>query len=396
MKKVTRIILWGAWYGSKNLGDQALLLSITDLLGEGIKDAEFVVITANPALVREYTKMDSSYSFIPLHIRKQFLAVIKAFSTADLFVFGGGVPFYDDLFHSIVMAAFISLSLIFKVSCVLWSVSSLRIRSSFSKLMIRYVLSWASVITCRDRHTYELFKECGACEDQLQIVADSAFTLRSNEQDATKELLARAGWNPRQVRSLVALTPRLLRTADGEAHTHYSPQTASESEKETDIFAGVLDWLWENGYQPIFVPMNTIAPDDDRIAFHKIITKAKFGKKAFSIDEEIFPRDAANVYRYCQAAFVARVHGAITAFLGECPMLMYAFDFKHKGIMEQMNLSDSIFEPDHNTPDEAIRMISQILTRRMDLVARMKEENEVLRERARIPRDAALRLLQQK
>lgn len=390
---IKRIILWGAWYGSKNVGDQVLLLSITDMLGAAIEGAEFIVITANPAHVVEYTKRDSPYRFRALHARRQFPEMIKAFANADLFVFGGGVPFYDDTVHSFAIAVLVTLARAFRVPCVLWSVSSQKIRSAWTKLILRYLLSWTSVATCRDRHTLDLFRKCSSHATRWQIVPDPAFTLRSNDGENVSRLLKRIGWKSEQSRPLVALSPRLLRGKDGEAHIHYSPKSDADNQREVNSFAAVLDWLWENGYQPIFVPMNTVAPDDDRVASREIMARSQHGNQALLIDEEIFPRDVENVYKNCSAAFVARVHGSITAFLARCPMLMYAFDLKHGGIMEQMGLTEQILEPGRHLPEDAVEMMSKLLSSRTDLVQAMARKHEELVRQAQVPRDAILRLL---
>jgi polysaccharide pyruvyl transferase WcaK-like protein len=52
---MVHIVLWGAWYGSHNIGDQALLLSIVDLLGEALGDVRFTVMTDNPEHVLRCT-----------------------------------------------------------------------------------------------------------------------------------------------------------------------------------------------------------------------------------------------------------------------------------------------------------------------------------------------------
>jgi len=386
-----QIIIWGAWYGSKNVGDQALLLAITDMLSDIIEDVEFIVLTTNPVWVSEYTTRDSVNSFCPLHSRKQFIEVVKSFFIADAFIFGGGVPFYDEMAHSLAIVLLVTLARIFKVPYALWAVSSLFIHSNVSKSILRYVLSNASVVTYRDSHTRKLFNECGRENDQQQLVPDPVFTLHLNDDRSAQSLLMRAG--RQSSRPLVALTPRPLRGRDGESHTHYAPKSDFDSQKEVEVFSAVLDWLWENGYQPIFVPMNTVAPDDDREVAHKIMAIAYHGNQALLIDEEIFPRDAANVYKECHAAFVARVHGFVTAFLGRCPILMYAFDWKHKGIMEQTGFSKYIFDPEKHVASDAVGMMSQILESRSGLIAQMEKKHEELLNQARIPRDAVIRLL---
>jgi len=396
MKKITRIILWGAWYGSKNVGDQALLLSIADILGGDLNDVEFIVITDNPSHVYSYTKRDSIHRFKSLHARRQILHIVKEFMSADLFIFGGGVPFYDEWFHSIAIAFLTTLSKIFRVPCVLWAVSSQRVKSSFTRSVLRYLLSYASAITYRDEHTRQLFVECGMDDSFGKFVPDSAFTLTSSDKHDAVDLLERAGWGNEPSRPLIALTPRLLRSSDGEAHSHYSVKSTEQSQREIEVFAGVFDWLWENGYQPVFVPMNTVTPDDDREASRNVMMKAEWGRNALIIDEEIFPRVAANVYSYCQAAFVARVHGSVLAFKGRCPVLMYSFDLKHGGIMEKMGFPDQIFDPEQHSLKDAREMMREILLTRLEIMAKMEKKDGEFQRQAQVLKDAVLRLLRAK
>ncbi len=42
------IALWGGWYGSHNMGDQALLLAITDILAVAVGDVRFHRIHRQP------------------------------------------------------------------------------------------------------------------------------------------------------------------------------------------------------------------------------------------------------------------------------------------------------------------------------------------------------------
>jgi polysaccharide pyruvyl transferase WcaK-like protein len=392
IKRKHRVVFWGAWYGSKNVGDQALLLSISDLLGKALAPVEFIVLTANPEHVCSYTRRDSMYPFTAIKMRTHFLDLIKAFMSADLFIFGGGVPLYDEVLHSIAMFLLVMLSKICRVPYLFWSVSSLPVKSFFTRSVLRFILPGSLMITCRDQHTVSLLRECGVPNDKQRIIPDPAFTLQPGNMSDALVILHRAGWTSGQPRPLVALTPRLLRGADGEAHTHYIPKSEEENRKEIEVFAAVLDWLWENGYQSIFVPMNTVPPDSDLDAAREIVAVSKHGKDALMICEEIFPRDAANIYGQCQAAFVARVHGSVTAFLGGCPALMYAFGLKHIGIMEQMDMSRYIFNPDLHAPQGAVALMSEMLESHKDLTVQMKKTHLALLEQATIPLEAVLKI----
>jgi polysaccharide pyruvyl transferase WcaK-like protein len=205
-------------------------------------------------------------------------------------------------------------------------------------------------------------------------------------------LVRRAG-EREESRPLAALTPRTLRSRDGEAETHYRPKSEAQYEREIRCFAAALDWLWEHGYQPIFVPMNTVPPDDDRIAARTIRERARHGAHALLVDEEVRPRQAPCLYGRCLVSFVARVHGSVTSALGGCPPMMYAFAPKHAGIMASMGLQDFVLREDAAAPETTTAMLENLLAYR-DAAARFFAENlPLLRQKALIPARLAVEIL---
>ena len=207
-----------------------------------------------------------------------------------------------------------------------------------------------------------------------------------------QRLIERAGMRLKS-RPLAALTPRLLRSRDSEAATHYNAKSAAECQKIVHVFATACDWLWGAGYQPIFVPMNTVAPDDDREAARLVLEMARCRDHCLLIDESIRPRVAPAVYAQCDLSIVARVHGAVTSMLGRCPMMMYGFAPKHLGMMQSLGMER--FALDEKTVDEAAatRMLSDLITNRGAVRGRMLERLLHLREDALVPARIAADIL---
>ena len=385
MKKTKRVVLWGAWYGSKNVGDRAILLTITKMLGQALEHVDFIVLSANPALVYQYTKRHSNLSIEAIRPRRDLPRVVLEIARSDLLVFGGGVPFFDRHAQLIAMTVLTLVARLFRTPYFLWCVSSLPVHSRLAKIVFGWVLAGASGITYRDEFTRVLFNSCGVNDDRMTKVADSAFILENESQADAKEILQAAGWNPEAGRSLVALTPRSLRSADGEAETHYSPQTSDQYQHEIETFAAVNDWLWENGFQPIFVPMNIAAPDDDRVVSRLIMERGEFGNKSLLIEQEIHPRLAIGIYQQCRASFVSRVHGSILSMVGLCPVMMYAFDAKHRGIMQAMDCEDYVVIPAQDGSDASVLMMKSLLNMGPILRQDYKERLIKLRQSSRIP-----------
>jgi polysaccharide pyruvyl transferase WcaK-like protein len=184
-----------------------------------------------------------------------------------------------------------------------------------------------------------------------------------------------------------------LRARDSEAATHYNAKSPEECRRIVDVFAGACDWLWGAGYQPIFVPMNTVAPDDDRAAARLVIERARYGKNCLLVNESIRPRVAPGVYAQCDVAFVARVHGAVTSMIGACPMMMYGFAPKHLGMMQSLGMERFTLDEASAHAASATQMLSELITSRGALRDRMRARLEILCEESLKPALIAAELL---
>jgi polysaccharide pyruvyl transferase WcaK-like protein len=390
-RRSKQIVIWGAWYGSRNVGDQALLLTITDILSREIADLRFTVFTNHPEHVNAYTRLESNCKIRAIHNRRQFPKVVSALAMSDLFLFGGGVPFYEEREHVMAMGVLVGLAKLFRTPYMTWTVSSQIVNDPTAKRIFGWVLNGANAITYRDEHTHQLFQSCGV-QKPMCLTGDPGFWLEPADPQAAADIIARSGLRE-EARPLVALTPRTLRGRDGDAQKHYNVKTQSEYELEIACFSAALDWLWEHGYQPILAPMNTVAPDDDRIAASLIIQQARNGGHALSVDEEVRPRMAPALYAHCHASFVARVHGAITSMVANCPVMMYAFAPKHAGIMSSMGLSDYSLLESQATPGAAVDTVTRLLANRISLQETMRERLTILRQEALIPANLAAEIL---
>jgi len=391
MTEAKHIVLWGGWYGSHNVGDESLLLTVSGLLARTFGDVQFTVLSNDPAHVMEYTSQASSCHYEALHNRRDLLRVLTALATCDLLVFGGGAPFFETRKHLLDMAVIVGVARVFHTPYMTWTVASQIVQSKLAKRLFRWVLNGAAAITYRDQHTLELFESCGVNRPMV-LAGDSGFWLEPESDQAAQETIQRAGVRD-ETRPLVALTPRTLRGANGDAETHYNIKSPAQFEQEIDCFAAALDWCWEEGYQPIFVPMNTVEPDDDLIAFRLVKEQAKHGQKTLSINWDLRPRLAPAIYRQCHFSFVARVHGSILSTVGGCPVMMYAFAPKHAGIMESMKLSEYCMLEAVATPARTVELLAGLAANRELLRVATAERLTELRQDGIIPAQLAAKVI---
>ncbi|MGE3314342.1 MAG: polysaccharide pyruvyl transferase family protein [Planctomycetaceae bacterium] len=390
--RTKHVVLWGAWYGSRNVGDQALLLAITRMLEDLVGDIRFTVLTNNKPHVESYAARESGCRIDVLQSRRELRRVVAAIRDADLLIFGGGVPFFDAPWQLCVMGFLAATAQLFGTPLMTWSTASQEIRRPAARRLFRWIGNRAAAVTCRDDSTLRMLKNCGVSRP-LNITADAVFRLEPEKSRIAHEIIGRSGRRI-ETRPLAALTPRLLRSSDSEAATHYNDKSAEECRRIVDVFATACDWLWGAGYQPIFIPMNTVAPDDDREAARLVLEKTRCRAHCLFVDESIRPRVASSVYGQCDLAFVARVHGAVTAMLGRCPMMMYAFAPKHFGMMQSLGMER--FTLDERSADgaAATRMLSELITSRGAVRSLMLARLVQLREDALAPARIAAEILE--
>jgi polysaccharide pyruvyl transferase WcaK-like protein len=380
--KKHRVIIWGAWYGSRNIGDRLLLLTITDMLYENIGHIELTILSAQPDLIKEYFKPPNGTKYQVIKPKKQLLKLIISIVQCNVIIFGGGVPFFDQYKQALFMLFIVSVAKLFKKPYFVWCCSSYQIHHKINQYIYKYVLNHAIKTTCREKYTLEIFSNLGI-KSVPEIVQDSVFSLTNYDYLDARRLINKYLPNSDD-KKLFALTPRTLRIKNNEAQTHYNEKTDDDIQHQYQVYSMALDWLLEKGYLPVFIPMNTNSPDDDRLIARSIIENSKKGKEAVLIDEMIMPRTAPALYSYFAGSIVSRVHGGVTSFLGLCPPIMYAFETKHVGIMESMGLDEFIFAVDKK-PEEIIKYLIKLEKDNLQIKEFIKNRRLILANDAKIP-----------
>lgn len=383
IRKYKSIILWGGWYGSRNIGDRLLLLSIADLILKEIGPFRLIVFTAKPNLVFEYVVPNKDVEIKAIRPKKKFFALLRELFNCDLFVFGGAVPFFDQPKQLFDLLTYAILLRIFNKPYFLWGVSSLTLRNGTARSIVKFILDGSEKITCRDKYTIEEFRRTGS-KREMEIVLDAALSLEDYDFGEAQRLLEKY-LKETSNKPLYALTPRTLRSGDQEADTHYNTKTQEDIEKQLRVYARAIDWLVEHQITPVFIPMNTLAPDDDRVAAKEIMKRSRYSSRSVLIDEMIMPRTAPALYQQCIGSLVSRVHGSVTSFLGGCPVIMYGFETKHHGIMESIGLEEFIYDPALDSDEKISTMLNNVITRQNEIQMEITLRRNNLLEQTRIP-----------
>jgi len=377
------VAIWGAWYGSRNVGDRALLLTIAAMLRESLGNLRLTVFTDNPARVREYAPGEPGLIVEPLENRRQFHRLAWTLATCDLFIIGGGVPFYQQRYHQWVMRTLVAIARSCGTPYMTWAVSSQRVDDPRAMRLFKWVLDGAATVTYRDRPTGELFHACGVAKP-ITWVADPAFRLPIADRALAEPLIAAAGLRAPE-RPLAAIVCRRMQHQHAYAEEHYNAKTKEMVDQVIHCFATGLDWMWERGYQPILMPMNTAEPDDDRVMERLVVAKARFGDRAVLVDQALHPTVVPAILQRCQFGLTSRLHASVLGAVGGCPMAIYAIGPKLRGIAETMGTQAWTIDEEQATPEKLINTLEQMTANLESVRTRLAQRLDQLREAALVP-----------
>jgi polysaccharide pyruvyl transferase WcaK-like protein len=222
---------------------------------------------------------------------------------------------------------------------------------------------------------------------QIVPAADPAFRLgwgRAEEEQAAA-VLARAGADPGGDRPLAAVVCRRLRSRHPYAAEHYEARSARRIDATVACFAAAVDRLVETGLTPLFVPMNTADPDDDREMARRVAGRARHGGAARFVEEALRPAVVPALLSGCRLLVTSRLHGAILAAVAGVPSSIHAIGPKLAGMAQVLGLEPWLLEEATATPEASAAAVSDLLERRQEVRVRLSRRVEELREEALVP-----------
>ena len=184
-------IVISGYYGFKNAGDEAILLSMLNRIRTLVPEMECVVLSGNP----EYTTMN--YEVESVH-RFNLWRIVQELWRCQAFVSGGGSLLQDVTSkRSLVYYLFlIFLAHCFRKPVMLYAQGVGPINSSWLRKLTGWVLRKADVITVRDGESKDFLMSLGVQKDKILLTADVVFLLSPVTLDDGQILLNRYGITP--------------------------------------------------------------------------------------------------------------------------------------------------------------------------------------------------------
>ena len=320
-----RILVYGGWFGSGNLGDEAILQGVKKILGRRLPDAELTALSIDP----EYTYMQTGVNAAKIESPRTFLKnrdrYIDLFKEADAHLLTGGTPFYD--YGHLSRIIHFGLPALSKRKVFCFGVGSKPITTLMGREITRILLKNAAIISTRDEVSKQILQPLtGGMGKPITVTGDSALMLDS--------------FTVQRRDHQVIFCPRRL--IENHKVLYHQEQDKSSINRIRHMQAKTADRLIERGYDVAFMPFHTVPPDDDREEIRVI-------RNLMRHEATVLPRPedtVAALKTIGDAALVVglRLHSLVFASMQGTPFTSIDYDIKIRGYMEHMQAQEYLSE----------------------------------------------------
>ena len=293
----TRAVLCG-YYGMGNAGDEALLVSLLQMLPESV---EPIVLSGNPQVTKK------SYDVYSCD-RKSTFALLKILQQSDIFIWGGGSLMQDatSIASPIYYAGLMALAQQRGLKTIAWAQGIGPLNKSFTRWMTKQTLLGCNGISVRDNASAELLR---GWQIEPILAPDPVWALESETPsdlpDTDKPIVAVI------LRSHPLLTKARLQTLI-QAITDF--QTQSDS----------------------FILLIPFQPQQDKAIAEQISARLQQDRAVMSVPN---PKQLKGLFKSVKMAIGMRLHSLIMAASEGCSCFALSYDPKVTQLMSELNLS---------------------------------------------------------
>lgn len=285
------------YYGQGNGGDEALLVSLLQMLPSQIQP---IVLSANPQ--QTYKR----YGVESCHNRSAF-AILKAFKTSDLFIWGGGSLMQDvtSWTSPIYYAALMALAQQKGLKTIAWAQGIGPLQRPFTRWLTHQVLSGCTAVSVRDRASAKLVSKW---QINPLIAPDPVWALTG-----------------KPILGLVDIpSPRVA--VNLRKHPQLTPQRLKILTK------ALIDFQKATNVCLLLVPFQ--ASQDLSIAY-SLASQLPGSHQIIYLED---PRELKGLFREVEMTIGMRLHSLIMAVAEESRCFALSYDPKVSRLMEEINL----------------------------------------------------------
>ena len=359
-------IVISGYYGFRNSGDDALLMSIIKELKEKQPDIDIVVLSKNPKETREIYNVRAV-------ARENVFGMIYEIMKAKMLISGGGTLMQDSTSTKSLLyyLSIINIALAFNKKVMLYAngIGPLRVKKNRER--VRKTLEKVDVITLRDSDALNELEKTGVSTPYIEVTADPAFNLNITDDKTA---------------------PVFKELESDKKYMLVSVREWSGAGKNlTAAVAQTCDYAFERyGLTTVFLPMQL---QKDLKITQEIRSCMK--NNSVLIDERYTIDEQLSVIKNMHICIGMRLHTLIYAAAMCVPHIGIVYDPKINGFLDYIG-SDSYCNASDITEDKLISELDACMSNYEQIKDKLLSDKQRLGEKADRNAELATELLKRR
>lgn len=303
------------YYGFRNIGDDALLMSIIKDLKEFKPDIKLMVLSKIP--------LGTSKDFHVASVsRFNMLRIYQNMKKSKSFIYGGGNLLQDNTSTRSLMfylgTVWLAKKLNLKIMFYANGIGPLKKR--LNRIITKKIINRVDVITIREELSFTELKHLDIISPRILLTADAALTVAEGCPDVDFDILKHLGIEDKK--PLLGISLRKYPGHEKFEHEKY----------ETDI-ARVADYMASTyGTFPVFIPMQH--PEDIPILEN---AAAKMHHESYIVRDKLNIYQTYSLFSKMDMTLGMRLHALVFSAVASVPMVGLVYDPKIQGFLDLIN-----------------------------------------------------------
>ncbi len=336
-------------YGSTNIGDEAIGLSLIQRFKNEYPDAEITFLSYDPQNTNEYLKVNSRY-LLPLGFKSFFRGIfkgelfktLKAIKKCDEFILGGGGLFTDEKIFAVFLwglHAFCAYR--YKKPVCMTGQSIGPLNTKVGKLIVKKAFNKADKITVRDSDSKKILNNLGV-QNKIIVESDLVFGLKIKQDYNDEKLNKIIEQNALKGYFIVNLRP-------------WQKNSKILYKKINQLISGIVK---KHKVLPVFVPFQSLHQNDYEI-MSKIIEQnvPDYPFLLQKFDQNIFR--VLSVIKGAKFTIGMRLHSLIFSMIQNVPVIALSYSSKINNLFKDKGYSDFIV--DIENPEKISELVDKIM-----------------------------------
>ena len=343
-------VLMSGYYGFANAGDDAILDSIHQSIGEISDDVAITVLSNDPAL----TKKQYGLNAIP---RFHAWEVFSALRRCDVLLSGGGSLLQDTTSTRSILyyLSLMHTARLMGKPVMLYANGIGPVRKTSNRRRTKNAVEKAAVVTLRDHGSETELREMGVKRPDLRVTADPVFRLPPASPERAAELLSACG------------------LPEGKDFAVVSVRSWPNTEEFSRQLAAVCDYLRRKyGVELLFMMMQ---PSRDREATERV--RQAMEEPSYLLDCPCTPRDLMGILGKAKLCLAMRLHTLIFAARMAVPTIGLVYDPKVENYLLELDQPSAGHVERFDTA-KAIQVMDALMTNYDATLERLKKKSAEL------------------